>query len=428
MAGFFDDPMMSMYGSAEQPGFMSNPGLGPFATNLGMALIAAGAGGGAPRSRFADAMPYLGQAVQAPMQLRQQQMMQRFQGAQISKMEADAARQKQMDEARAGLSNQLRAPSMMPMTEMEGNSAPSFLSNVPQANREAAIAMLDAGVEPEKVLPSLLPTAKQPIFQDKPISADQTQKMVSHDNGASWQPFGEAQPRWEPKGAESEKPLTEAAKAKADFGRGLIDEPTYKAIVGSQGFNERTRLGDVERKWRGELTAPINSASELDKQTSIIETALSRNDGPGDMAGVIALNKMLDEGAVVRESDINLTLKGQGLIDQAKAWLENKENGNVLSPPLRKKILEMAKDIKASGSELLKDRIMSRRKAIEAEGGNFDHVVPPSLVTRFGWDRPRLITPTPSRPANPNSLIPSAPQITAPGIPPLPDDFVLVPQ
>jgi hypothetical protein len=428
MVGFLDNPMMSMYGTAEQPGFMSNPGLGPFATNLGMALIAAGSGGGAPRSRFADAMPYLGQAVQAPMQMRQQEMMQKLYGAQVGKMEADVAKQKAQDEARIGLSNSLRAPSMMPMTEMEGNSAGPFAA-VPQAQRQMAVSLLDAGVEPEKVLPSLMPTAKQPIFQDKPISADQTQKMVSYDNGTSWQPFGEAQPRWEPKGAESEKPLTEAAKAKADLQRGLIDQATYDAIVGSAGFNERTRLSDGERKWRQELQPQINAATDLVQQTNTIETALKNKDGTGDIAAIVAFNKLLDPGAVVREADVALTLQAQGLAERLGSWVNNKTEGEILPQELRGRMLELSKKIKESSSELLRDRVLPYRPAIEGEGAKFGNIVPDVLSERLGWNRPRLIAPTPQvRPANPNSLIPSAPQITAPGIPPLPDNFVLVPQ
>jgi hypothetical protein len=67
--------------------------------------------------------------------------------------------------------------------------------------------------------------------------------------------------------------------------------------------------------------------------------------------------------------------------------MKNKEQGDILPPELRTKMLELSRQIKTTSSDLLQDRIMSRRKAIEAEGGNFDNVVPNALVSRFGWDK-----------------------------------------
>jgi hypothetical protein len=376
MAGFFDDPMMSMYGTTGQPGFMSNPGIGPFATNLGLALIAAGSGGGAPRSRFGEAAPFLSQAINAPMQMRQQEMMQKLYGAQVGKLEADAARQKAMDEGRINLRNQLAAPSMMPMSDMEASPQPSLMSGVPQANRQMAVSLLDSGVDPDKLMPALMPKPMDP--KDRYMTVPGV--GLVDISQSSPQTVMAAQ-------GEGAKPLTDAGKAQADYKAGLIDKPTYDAIVQSTGFNARTQVGDIERKWRNELQAPMNSAADLAQQTNVIESALKRGDGTGDIAAITSFNKLLDPGAVVREADVQLTLQAQGLADRLSVWMDNKKEGDILPPALREKMLSLSNEIKQSSSDLLRDRIMSRKDAIEREGGQFDAVVPKALVSRFGWDK-----------------------------------------
>lgn len=106
MAGFFDwgaptdgAPGFFSPGASGQQSMMSNawahPGTGDMLTNFGLAMIAGGQGGGAPRSRFADMGPYLQAAVAAPRQAMRDQMMQKLYGAQLKSLEQKQA----LDEA-----------------------------------------------------------------------------------------------------------------------------------------------------------------------------------------------------------------------------------------------------------------------------------------------------------------------------------------
>lgn len=233
MISFLDDPMASMYGTAQQPGFMSNPGLGPFAMNAGLAMLAAGQGGGAPRNRWMDAAPYMQQAVQAPMQMRQQEMMQKLYGAQLKGLEQkqaldeatnplliDEARRKArigrvMDSAMYGSGvADSAAPSLMPaqspemMADASGpttakaslmDAAPSaqpaprpgFLSQVPDGERMFALSNPTEYFKWKAEQSNKPPTVQE--FND----GEQSYKAVWDPTTRTFNQVGSKAPRWQ---------------------------------------------------------------------------------------------------------------------------------------------------------------------------------------------------------------------------------------
>lgn len=145
---------------------------------------------------------------------------------------------------------------------------------------------------------------------------------------------------------------------------------------------------DGERKWREELKAPINQASDLVTQRDIIKTSLSKGDGTGDIAAIVAFNKLLDPGAVVREADVQLTLAAQGLADRIAVWAQNKREGDILPPALRQKMGELSDQIYEVSAKTLKSRVMPFQSVIENQGGAFGNVVPEDLQRSLGWIAP----------------------------------------
>jgi hypothetical protein len=155
-----------------------------------------------------------------------------------------------------------------------------------------------------------------------------------------------------------------------------------------------------EWKWRDHFKEPVKQATELTTQIGIIRDSLARKKGAGDIAGIVAFNKLLDPGAVVRESDVSLTLKAQGLQDRLSAWVANKKEGDILPQPLRDEMLALSEQIEKTSMGVLKDRVVTYRPAIEGKGGSWDRIIPPGMMKRFGWDveTPPPTTPQPQTP------------------------------
>jgi hypothetical protein len=156
-------------------------------------------------------------------------------------------------------------------------------------------------------------------------------------------------------------------------------------------------IAKVEREWRTDFSKPVTQARELTSQLGIIHSATAKDDGTGDIAAITGFNKLLDPGAVVREADVALTLKAQGLGEQLELWMANKQKGDVLSPELRTRIRELSDEIYATSNGYLRDGVMTYREAIEHGGGNFDRVLPPQMRKSLGWE----IDPNAPKPERP---------------------------
>jgi hypothetical protein len=145
-------------------------------------------------------------------------------------------------------------------------------------------------------------------------------------------------------------------------------------------------VGKIERDWREELKEPIKQARELTSQVGIIRNAAKVGNGTADTALIIAFNKMLDPGAVVREADVALTRQAQSTMEQVNTWMANKTEGDILPEQLRQRISDLTEQIYQTSNSVLKDTVLTRREAAEAEGANWDHIMPPKMRTSLGWD------------------------------------------
>jgi hypothetical protein len=144
--------------------------------------------------------------------------------------------------------------------------------------------------------------------------------------------------------------------------------------------------GKNERDWRGEFKEPIKQATELTSQVGIVRNAAKVGNGTADTALIIAFNKLLDPGAVVREADVALTRQAQSVMEQVNTWMANKAEGDILPEQLRQRISGLTEQIYATSNSVLRDRVMPYREAAESEGANWDRIIPPKMRTSLGWD------------------------------------------
>jgi hypothetical protein len=205
---------------------------------------------------------------------------------------------------------------------------------------------------------------------------------------------GQVETRLDPIPGSSARNLSAEEVEQAGLPKGTVAQvgPDGKIDVVNKGEDvdreeKRSKaVVELERNWRSDFKEPVKQSRELTSQVGIIRNALATKKGPGDIAGIIAFNKLLDPGAVVREADVALTLQAQGLGDRLSTWMANKQEGDVLPQPLRDEMLALSEQIYQTSNSYLRDGVMTYREAIEHGGGNFDRVLPPQMRKSLGWD------------------------------------------
>jgi hypothetical protein len=139
----------------------------------------------------------------------------------------------------------------------------------------------------------------------------------------------------------------------------------------------------------------IDSAINMSKQVSQVNTALDEGNGTGDIAAIVAFNKLLDEGAVVRESDVALTLSAQSLTQQLSAWAQNKKEGEIMPPALRDKLRATTKAFYEAGNKYSKAKVGGYKNLAKGSEVDFSQIVSPELEQLLGWTAAPSSAPTP---------------------------------
>jgi len=136
----------------------------------------------------------------------------------------------------------------------------------------------------------------------------------------------------------------------------------------------------------------IDSAINMSKQVQQINTALAQQNGTGDIAAIIAFNKLLDEGAVVRESDVALTVSAQSVLDQMRAWQANARKGDIMPQELRDKLKATTQAFYDAGNKYSKARIEGFKSLAEPSGVDWGNIVSPGLEQML-WGAPAAPAP-----------------------------------
>ena len=107
----------------------------------------------------------------------------------------------------------------------------------------------------------------------------------------------------------------------------------------------------------------------------------------GDNAIINGLQRLTDDG-VVREGDVALQLRMQGIEGGISGLLGYLRSDGTFSPEIRQQLSRLAEDIYSNQSPLFREQVMGRRDFIERSlgAGAFDDVVPPSVRQAYGWE------------------------------------------
>jgi hypothetical protein len=152
---------------------------------------------------------------------------------------------------------------------------------------------------------------------------------------------------------------------------------------------------------RKEIQPVIDIALKLRRNVEGVRVGVAQQNGAGDIAAINGLQRLIDEG-VVREGDVALQLKGQGIaggIAGLRGYLNSQ--GFFDDPAIRSKILAAANQLYGSINDSLKSRVLGYRPITENAfgGGAFErYVLPPQVVESLGW-ADGASGPPPPRPA-----------------------------
>lgn len=139
---------------------------------------------------------------------------------------------------------------------------------------------------------------------------------------------------------------------------------------------------------RKEIAPVIDQAIKLKRNIEGVRVGLAQQNGAGDIAAINGLQRLIDEG-VVREGDVTLQLKGQGLaggVAGLRGYLNS--DGFFADPAIRSKIGAVANQLYANINDSYRSRVMGYRPITEnAYGpGSFEKfVLTPDVVGSLGW-------------------------------------------
>lgn len=199
------------------------------------------------------------------------------------------------------------------------------------------------------------------------------------------------------KGSDADPYRTQApATGYAYVGQGV------QAPISGSAADPRNANNYVETtgKIRSEIKPVIDQAIQLKRNIDAVRTGYQQQNGPGDIAMINGLQKLIDEG-VVREGDVALQLKGQG-VDGGVAGLKGylTSDGFFADPKIRSSILNTANSLYGSLNSTYKDRVLGYRGMTTRllGDGAFEDVFPSSTAQSLGWANPPQANPQPPAP------------------------------
>jgi tetratricopeptide (TPR) repeat protein len=141
---------------------------------------------------------------------------------------------------------------------------------------------------------------------------------------------------------------------------------------GKQGFENVMKLGAA---FKGE---PIYKEYQgMQTAFNQVNTALNQETPIGDLAGATKMMKLMDEGSVVRETELALAMAAAGRMDRLKNYLNQAMTGQKLTPKQRIEFKALSNELYAAAGQAYNQK----RSEYEAFGNAYQL---PNLNTSLG--------------------------------------------
>lgn len=140
---------------------------------------------------------------------------------------------------------------------------------------------------------------------------------------------------------------------------------------------------------RQEIRPILDQATQLQRNINAVRTGVRQNNGPGDIAMVNGLQKLIDEG-VVKGEDVDLQLQAQGVSGGMAGLSAFLTSSGRFDARIRAQISAAAEDLYSNMNNVYAQRAMGYAPLVERTfgPGAFDDVLPPSTREAFGWTSP----------------------------------------
>jgi len=204
-------------------------------------------------------------------------------------------------------------------------------------------------------------------------------------------------------GGPADPTRVQAPPAGYQLSAGQGGQPQYQAIQGGP-VDPRSPKAIIEgtASLRGELQTMLQDATKLRRNYETVNTGYSQQNGAGDIAIINGLQRMIDEG-VVREGDVALQLKANGVEGTLGGWLGYAQSKGQFTPEIRSKIKQTADSLYRSMNDVYGQRVQGYKSISEKSygPGAFEYVLPSETADAFGWNgKPQGVNqPPPPNPA-----------------------------
>lgn len=163
-------------------------------------------------------------------------------------------------------------------------------------------------------------------------------------------------------------------------------------------------------KLQNQVKPVVDQAIQLKRNIDAIRTGFKQQNGPGDIAMTNGVQKLIDEG-VVREGDVNLQMKAQGLQGTWGQWQQYLSSKGVYTPEVRRQIAAAGEALYGSINQNYRDRVLGYKdmtNRLLGEGA-FEDVFPSSVAQSLGWAQGANQPAPSSAPPPPNPAVVATP-------------------
>ena len=190
--------------------------------------------------------------------------------------------------------------------------------------------------------------------------------------------FKEQQRQAKNQAAEAKFQRTEQGRDKR---AGIKAAATTKSQTLALEKEKRVRRQALARDWRkDDIRKSYDGVRAADGK---LQRALKGTDGVSDLVSIIAFHKGLDPGSVVRDSEVVMVQRSQGI----KGRMENilgAATGKTLSRAAKAQMSKLSKEFVAIHAELARNRANDFRTEAESFDIEPDFVVPPAFFNSLG--------------------------------------------
>lgn len=164
--------------------------------------------------------------------------------------------------------------------------------------------------------------------------------------------------------------------------------PDHRQVVPGATPARQGNAFDRPDYWRKEFKPYLDSAQNTVVASRKVRQSLGLGSGIGDIAAINAVQKQIDEGAVVREQDVALIQSAQSIIGRFLTAEGKVRAGTVLTPDMRTQLQQVSDSLTDAISQGVQERIQPYVPTMKSEGVEIENIVPAEIQKVYGWKKP----------------------------------------